>query len=408
MRAQRRLLFSILYLIYFLDIGGIGVVFVLFTPLIVNNPQLFGLTHLSIEQRNVILGLLYAAYPLCQFFGAPLLGEISDRFGRKKPLVFSALMTGFAFFLSAVAIGIGNLFLLFFSRILAGLGAGNVTIALASVSDLIPEPERPKYMGTFNMVGGISWILLPFFGSFFSNSKILPFFTPSTPFWMMAVLFCLGGILVSRLFPHLNVKEHKGTFHLFHIFKELAQTFKIPKIAPLLGISILTIFAWLHYQGFIAPYLDERYHFSEMEIGTTFAYFSFWWFIGGILANRLLRKGHAAAINLFPMLLAPLAILSFDFIPNSQGMWLATAVANMSEALLTSCFFALFSTEAPNNVQGKIFGCWNAGFALSATFGPIVSGWLSFFNINAPFTFAAILHFIAFLLYFLWKRRFAI
>jgi DHA1 family multidrug resistance protein-like MFS transporter len=180
----------------------------------------------------------------------------------------------------------------------------------------------------------------------------------------------------------------------------------MPKIAPLILISILTIFGWLLYQFFMSAYLVQHYSFSSHWVGITFTFFSAWWLVGGLLANQwLLKKYDASRVNFIPMLITPLAVFSYLFFAQSLGMWYASAFANVGASLSSSCFFALFSVMAPSNVQGKVFGFWNAGFALSSAVAPILSGILAVYNINFPFLAAATVLFISFLLYWRWQRK---
>jgi len=403
MRVHSRLLFFTLYLVYFLDLAGIGIIYVILAPLIVESPHLFALESYTVPERNVLLGLLYGAYPLTQFFAAPILGELSDCIGRKKPFLFSSILTGLSFCLTAVSVQIGSLSLLFLSRLVSGMGAGNMTIALASVADFVEPAGRPKKMGFFNMVGGSSWIITPYLGALLSGALFI-----SAPFWAAALLFFVAAYLIHAYYPEAkSVSAIPSEFHPSKVFRNILKAFQIPKVSPVLGISILSIFAWMVYQAFIAPYLNEKYQFSTAWIGATFAYFSAWWLIGGLLANQfLLKRFKASWVNIAPMFVAPAAIFSYLFFSRSAGVWPASAAANVAEGLACSCFFALFSTLAKQQHQGKLFGCWNAGFALSSALTPVLSGWLSRYSLDAPFLCAALLHSAAAFLYVWWMRKF--
>lgn len=390
-----------LYLIYFLDLAGMAIVFILFAPLIIDG-NAFLPADVSKGSRNIILGFLFASYPLAQFFGAPILGEYSDRIGRKKPLFLSAFFTALTFCLSAVALEIHSLYLLFFSRILSGFSAGNMTIAQAAVGDLIEESNRPRYMALFNIAGGISWIIAPYAGTLLSDKSLVSWFSSATPFWVLGAFFLLSSLIVLFKFKE-HVVLKKRYLGVKQIFKDLIKTLEQPTLAPLLLISILTTFGWLVYQGFMSAYLNQKYHFSTDMIGKTFTYFSAWWFIGGVLANQwLLKKFHSSKVNLIPMLVAPLGVLSYYFFSSSDGMWIASAFANVAESLATTCFFSLFSVMAPAHIQGKVFGFWNAGFAVAGAIAPILSGILAAYNIDYPFILAFILLFASFIFYMRW------
>lgn len=404
MPRPSRLILATLYTIYALDLAGMAIVLVLFAPLLFDS-DLFLSASVSLNKRNVIFGLLLAAYPLTQFFGAPILGEFSDRFGRKRPLFFSVVLTGLSFLLSAFAIAQGSLIWLFISRLMGGLFAGSMTITQASVSELVKEHLRPRYMSIFNIVSGISWTLSPYLGSVLSDSTKISWFSPTLPFLFMAALFFVTGVIVLHKFKDVH-KVSRHTIRISLIFKDLIQTAKLPTVAPLLWISLLAVSGWLMYQTFMSPYLVQKYNFSLDWVGKTFTYFSAAWFLGGVLTNQwLLKKFHARSVNVLPMLVASLGVLAYAFFSTSQVIWYASAFANIAESISTSCFFGLFALLAPTNVQGKLFGFWNAGCALSFAVTPVIAGILATYSIDLPFIAASVILFSSFILYGVWYRN---
>ncbi len=156
----------------------------------------------------------------------------------------------------------------------------------------------------------------------------------------------------------------------------------------------------------MSPYLDQKYGFSEEWIAKAFTSFCTWWLIGGILANQwLLKKYLPSRVNLLPMLATPLFVLSYLFFSHSTGMWYASALANLAESIAVACFFSLFAILAPTSIQGKIFGFWNAGFALCSGLGPLFAGFLAGFNIDFPFFAAFVILLLAAFFYLKWYVR---
>ena len=102
-----------------------------------------------------------------------------------------------------------------------------------------------------------------------------------------------------------------------------------------------------------------------------FFYFSIWWMVGGLVANRwLLKKFSPTKTAVLPLFLVPLFIFSFLIFKDLSWIWFASGMANFFQAITISCFFALFSTLATKEIQGKAFGLWNAGFALTSALSP--------------------------------------
>ena len=158
-KSRKRSLFTV-FTIAALDNYGFGIAFILFAPLMLT-PS-YGMLPLdaSIGYRNVMLGVLFAAFPIAQLFGAPIFGDFADRFGRKKALYLTVVGTTLGYFLSGVAIELHAIWFLVFTRAITGFFAGNLSICLASIADLSPgEKERAKKLWDSN---GSFWRFLAF------------------------------------------------------------------------------------------------------------------------------------------------------------------------------------------------------------------------------------------------------
>ncbi|MGZ4048911.1 MAG: MFS transporter, partial [Bacteroidia bacterium] len=142
-------LFTI-FLTVFIDMLGVGIVIPVIAALLMDPGYSMLPAATSISTRTILLGFLIAAYPLAQFFGAPMLGALSDRYGRRKLLGLSLFGTLIGYLLFATAILEHNIFMLFASRILDGFTGGNISVALSAISDFSDEKSKSK---NFGMVG---------------------------------------------------------------------------------------------------------------------------------------------------------------------------------------------------------------------------------------------------------------
>src|SRR5437870_2255536 len=131
-------LYSLVFTI-FNDGLGWGVILTLFAPLLMGQNDTLLPADTTLQMRNLILGLLIAIYPFTQFIFMPLLGALSDHVGRKIVLKWTILCAGISFVISALAISIGSLTLLFFSRFLAGVFSANAATAQAAIADISSE-----------------------------------------------------------------------------------------------------------------------------------------------------------------------------------------------------------------------------------------------------------------------------
>ncbi|MCB1181666.1 MAG: MFS transporter [Chlamydiia bacterium] len=405
---NRTITFFTLYLIFFLDLAGVAIVLVVFSPVILqaNSPLIASET--TLHTRNLIVGFLFAAYPLTQFFGAPLIGELSDRYGRRPVLLISNLGTTLAFALTAYALDRGSLVLVFIGRLAAGLFAGNLTVAQAGVSDLSAPHDRPRRMALFSAVGGIAWMVAPYIGSLSSDDKFVSWFSYSTPFWMMAALFFII-LLFLLFFVQECLSERERSHEGKNPFLNLISVFKLTHLRTPLLLGTLVMLGWMFFEGFIGTYLIQKFHFTEVWIGNAFAFFALFWFLGGLFANVLVKKLSPDRLNIVPLIFASLSMFIIGLATKTPLLWIFAAVANFAMANVLACFFGIFTKLAPEEELGKVFGLWTAGFALFSAIGPPFAGWISRYALALPFYVAGLWILLIFFLYlkwlFIWRNR---
>ncbi|WP_420422428.1 MFS transporter [Simkania sp.] len=393
-----------LYFLYFLDLMGLVFVYVVLSPLIVNSSTMLP-ESTSLAARNVIVGLLFATYPLAQFFAAPILGDLSDRFGRRIILLLSSFGTALSLALSGISILTLNLPLLFISRFTSGLFAGNLTVAQATVSETVSSDRQEHYMSLFSAVGGMSWTLGPFIAAFLSDRSLVPFFDYATPFWFLTICMFLAFFLIYWKVSETRTGPSSKKLELHKVASNLLSVFRIQSITVPFIASLITIFAWMMYQGFLAPYLIEKFHFTEEWEGYAYAVSSLFWMFGGFLTAHLLKRTPATKLIMIPLVLSGISVFCYLFTFHSYIVWPLLAVANLTQAMVTACFFGIFARFVPPENHGKIFGSWNAGFALASTLGPFLSGIFVRFQINLPYLLASILMVATAFYYIAWFKK---
>lgn len=404
MKNKKTLSIFNLYLIYGFDLAATVIVFVIFTPLLFNPESHFVSSSLSIAQKNVLLGFLFAAYPLCQFIGSPVFGDLSDHFGRRKILLISTFMTALTFILSAASIEFSSIVGLFIGRMLGGFFAGNASLAQATVSDLSSEKRRSQFMALFSVVGGLSWILGPFIGGFFSNSNILPWFNFSTPFWLLSLLFLLFTSIAAITLDGQPSSKFTAKLSIARSFKNILSVVHVKILRIPFVVSFLTLFAWMIVQSYSAPYLTVKFSFSQHTLTFTYAYYSLFWLLGGVFSMLWFKKRPAGALNAIAMALIPLFILGFALSQSPHAPFWYLPLANILMSVSMSAFMAIFSHLVSADIRGKVFGAYWALVALAAALAPAFSGWISKYLINLPFLISSATFLVAVCCYIYWLR----
>lgn len=179
---------------------------------------------MAIFSRNGLLGFLIVAYPLAQFFAMPLIRELSNDYGRKKMLQLSLLGSGLSYLLSSVAVVVPSIVILFLSRMLAGIFAGNLTLAQAGLGDLSTSDTRVKNFALVSVAGDLAFLVGPFLGGPLASPSVVNWFNISTPFYVAAFIFILVMVVLTFVLkePH-KVHQNKTKLSLMTGVKNVTK-----------------------------------------------------------------------------------------------------------------------------------------------------------------------------------------
>ena len=153
-----------LYLVVFVGFLGYSLMIAVFTPMILRNDNGMLAASSGLSQRSLVLGVLLALYPLGQFLGSPVLGTLSDRFGRRPVLIASLIATTALYGGIATALAIQSLALLMVACFLAGLSEANIVIAQGAIADMAPRSERNRLFGYIYLSASLAYVVGPLAG----------------------------------------------------------------------------------------------------------------------------------------------------------------------------------------------------------------------------------------------------
>ena len=346
---------------------------------------------LSLQMGYILLGLLIGLYPLGQFIATPILGELSDIYGRRKVIQISVLGTVISTIIFGFGLMASSIPLLFLSRIVNGLTGGLISVAQATIADITDEADRSANFGKIGAAFGTGFILGPFLGGFLS-SDISPLFSATTPFWFAAGLSTLSLVFVRYRLEETSPMEDRKIDWMKPL-SQLKKGVNLPGLRRLFAANFFYFAGFNFFTTFIPVYLVQRFGFTQFDTGNFFLYIGILLIIGQtVLVPRLFKRfdeSKVMPITLFLtgffILLQPLAtglILFMVFVTcfslnnsftqvslntlvsngaskKNQGLALGTnqslrALGNAGPSMLSGAAAALFNPSAPLIIAGII------------------------------------------------------
>ena len=384
--------------VYFLDNFALAVVYPIFTPLLFGEGNRW--IHVGDANRLLLLGMLIAAFPLAQFLGAPVIGALADRKGRKKTFYFTLIGEIVGFTLSGVAILFSNYPLLLFSRILTGFFAGNFTVCLAVFADLhTSKRDRFHGFGSLIAAGGFSFIVAILVGGLLSNHQILLYFNPSDPFWFTAILSVINLLLIVAFFKETGeTSSCKPLRHMIQICRHENYT----NVRRLYLVYFFLMLAWMPALQFLSPLLWLDYQTSSLGITGVFGWMGVIWFTASALLNRtLIQITSSKRLLLWALPVGACGLLA-TIAPYSLVTFIIfISIATCGAALAWVNNLGLISTYTDPIQQGKVLGLNQSVGAMAMAIGPFLSVSVGSTNLHFVYLVSAISLFTSFiLLYF--------
>lgn len=365
----------ILFVTVLLNMIGLGII-IPFVPIIFKLRNFFP-PGFSAQHINIILGFLLATYPLAQFFGAPLLGRLSDNRGRKKILSLSLFGSFLGYLIFAAGIYWSSLGLLFFSRVIDGFTGGNISVAMASIAD-ISEDEKAK-VRNFGMIGaafGLGFIIGPAIGGLLSDTHISPYFTTITPFLAAAIFSLANLVLIYFKLPETLTKRAKRKISVRGSFMNLKTAFTFRQLKTVFIALFLVNLGWVLFEYFFQVFLFGKFHLTGSGIAYLFVYIGFWIVLSqGYLVRKFSNK--VSARKILKIVTVPSAILLMSTIfVSKMDLYFILALLALFMGFIQPNFSAILSESAVEDSQGEIMGIRQSVISASQFIAPLVGGFL--------------------------------
>ncbi len=404
-KQQNKILF-ILFGTLLIDMIGTGMVFPII-PIIFTDPSSpsFILQGYSQAGQFFVAGLITALFGLMQFVASPILGELSDFYGRKRLLMLGVGVLAVSQFLFGFGIEIASLWLLLGSRTIAGFAGGNFSIAQAAIADITEPKDRAKNFGLIGAAFGIGFILGPLLGGWMAAT----FGNPAAPFWLAAALGIFNMLFIYFLLPETRVvsKETQHSFHILKGIRNIQAAFRDKDARPVYLASFLYMCGFSFLTSFMGVMLVSRFGFDAAGVGTFFALVGVWVVITQLLILRFLTRLYDEKTILRVSWIAlALGIAIYPFVPSGLIAYIIIPLVAVPQGLSIANIQALVSKSVSAEKQGAALGINGSLLAFSQGVIPLIAGvGASVLGIQVPFIAGALFVLSAWSALFLFNSR---
>lgn len=346
---------------------------------------------LTVNQGYLILGLLIGLYPLGQFVATPILGEISDIYGRKKVIQISILGTIISSLIFAYGILVASIPILLFSRVINGLTGGLISVAQASIADLSDKTDKSKNFGIIGMAFGIGFIFGPFLGGFLS-SGFSKYFTSVTPFIFAAIISSISLIYSNRKLVETSPMEDKK-INWKKPMTQLSKGLKIPGLKKLFAANFFYFSGFAFFTTFIPVYLVQEFNFTQFSTGNFFLYIGVLLIIGqGFIVPRLFSRTTEEKVMPFTLFMTGLFVFLQPIPSTLVPFMAAVTLFSLNNSITQISLNTLVSNKASGKDQGLALGTNQSVRALANAIPSMLSGVAAAaFDPSAPLIIAGLL-----------------
>jgi len=358
---MRKSSLSIIFIIVFIDLLG----FSLILPLLPFYAETFG-------ANPALVGLLVASYAAAQLVGAPLLGRLSDRFGRRPVLIISIFGTFVGFIMLGFA---QSLWMLFASRLLDGFTGGNISVAQAYITDITDEKNRARGLGLLGAAFGLGFIIGPAIGGTLSvYGYALPAFVAAgfSLLALLGVVFFLPESLSDEVRAELT-KRKQEEFKLKNLLKALTR----PRVGPLLQVRFFYGLAFATFQTIFPLFALYQLSLDAQGTGYVLTYVGILVvFVQGFLVGRLAKRYRERILIFVSLIVMTISLFAWALTPNLFVLLIVLIPIAFSAGILNTILNSALSKSVYQEEVGGTLGISASLESLTRVISPSAGGYL--------------------------------
>ena len=364
---------------------------------------------LSSTERHLVYGVAIGFYPLMNFFSAPILGQLSDRFGRKTILLVCASGIVASYGVTCAAFAWGSILLLMAGRFIGGMTSASHAVSLAAVIDVCPPEHKGFWLSMALLCSSLGFVLGPAVGGLLSDSQIVPWFSILTPLYVTALITAVNVVLLILLFHDRRQRLTSSPVSLVSGFRSFGLAFARPgALRDVSWVFLLQELAWGAYFYFIPVFLLERFAAGAQQTNFFMSVMGIGFCLSYAVAMPLLTRYFATRAIAQWSLCATASLIAVSWLgPSILVQWAVILPISVATAVSYGALMTLFTDTVTDGNNGEVMGITVAINCISFGTVSLIGGALEGLSAGGPIFVALALMTASWLLLSLQKSKHA-
>jgi DHA1 family tetracycline resistance protein-like MFS transporter len=358
MSVRRTAAVSFIFITVMLDMLALGMIIPVLPTLI---QSYTGTT----EKAAEIFGIFGTAWALMQFLFSPVIGALSDRFGRRPIVLMSNLGLGLDYVLMAMAPNLGWLFV---GRVISGITAASISTSFAYIADVTPPEKRSAAFGLLGAAFGVGFVIGPGIGG------LLTELGPRAPFWVAAAMSLANALYGLLVLPESLPPDRRAPFS-WRRANPVGSIMLLKRSRPLIGLALVNFLdqvAHVVYPSTFVLYASYRYNWDTRTIGLTLTAVGVFSMIvqGGLVRPAIKYLGEKTTL-LFGLVCGVIGFACYGLAPTGTWFWCAMPLASLW-GLSSPPLQGMMSSQVDGTEQGKLQGANTSVNGIAQLIGPSI------------------------------------
>lgn len=384
-----------LFLVLVIDTMGAGIIFPILSPLFMTPSESILPLATSENMRQFWYGATLTSWAILMFIGAPFLGDLSDRIGRKKVLVLCLLGDSLGFVLSGFGIQLSLLSFIIIGRLVSGFFSGSQSIAQAVIADISTGQDKIHNMSWIIFANCVGFIVGPIAGGYLADAHFIAWFTYSTPFYVAGGLALLNAILLVITLVESYKPITKAPLNVVKGLMVFTDAFTNKTVRWHSVALFLIEFAWTIFFVYTPVYVLQYFNYDNIKIAQYMSYlgilFAISLTVGIKLFTRYLSWAKVVNVNMIAMGIGLILMVKGT---TELEFWLYSIPVAVACSVAYSVLITMCSNRVSHDQQGWVMGVIGAVVAAAFSLGASFASIFAVVGPGMPFIVAGLLSLI--------------